>query len=234
VIRWLRKYRNFLWISTTLAMLLSIVGAGGYLFTMKDTSDAAAMVGSVKIPYSFYRRIADQNLEQYRKDKKDVSDETAREIRREVLQSLVTNEMSAQEAEAMGLKVSDEELAWSIQHDPSFQTDGAFNPMLYRQIVIQGFNATIEDYESRRRRELLASKFQSVLFNRVKLIPSELRDEYKASHNGSDKGFEKDKEKFTQALFRMRAMYTLQTALRKALGRIEVRSFMDEREGTPK
>lgn len=233
--KFLRKYGNAVLLTTLVAMILSIVGYGGYLFTMKDTSDAAAMVGATKISYSFYRQMADQNVEQYRqeasKNKKELSDDEAKQVRHDVLQRLVTDEMSAQEAEALGFKVTDEELAWSIQHDPQFQTDGQFNPGLYGQIVVQGFNTTIQDYEQKRRRELLAGKFQSLLFSTVKLVPSELKDEYKLSHKGSDKGFDKDKDKFASALYRIRAMYTLQSALRKALGRINVQSFVDEKEG---
>ena len=232
--KFLRKYGNAILLTTLVAMLLSIVGYGGYLFTVKDTSDAAAMVGSVKIPYSFYRQLADQNLERYRKEKKaEVTDADAKQIRQETLQGLVTNELCAQQAESLGLSVSDEELAFSIQHDPMFQTEGGgFNPQLYAQMVIQGFGTTIEDYETKRRRELLASKFKFLIFNRVKLIPAELPLEYKLSHKGSDKGFEKDKPEFSQALSRLRAIYTLQSALRKALGKIEVHSYIDEKEGS--
>lgn len=228
--RFLRRYKNVIWVSTTVAMLLSIVGVGGFYFTSRDYSDSVAVVGGIKIPYVYYRGLVDRTLERLRKSNKTVSDDLAKEVRREVFQNLVATDLCALEAEALGLRVSDEELSWDIRQDPMFQAGGAFNQGLYVQMVLQGFNATVEDYELQRRRELAARKYQAFVFNSVKLVPSEAREEFKRSHNGSDKGFDKEREDFARNLHRIRALSALQAALRKTAGLLEVRSFLDERE----
>ena len=51
------------------------VGLGGYLFTSRDTSQAVAQVGAVKIPYSRFVMRVNQWVETLRDQKQDVTDE---------------------------------------------------------------------------------------------------------------------------------------------------------------
>lgn len=230
MIRWLRRYRTIIWVSVTLAMLLTMVGYGGLYLTSKDFSDSVAVVGKDKIPYIYYRRLVDREIEYIRKNHKDVTDDLTKEVKLEVLQNLIATHICALEARTMGLEVSDEELASAIQQTPEFQSNGVFNQSLYIQTVLQGFNMTVEDYELDLRRQLSAAKYQRLVFGTVKLVPDEIVDEYKRSHDGSDKNFKKDQGKFTQSLQRIRSLAALQSALRHAANHLDVRSFLEERE----
>jgi hypothetical protein len=227
---WLRRYRNPIWIATTLALLLTIVGGGGYLFTSRDFSDSVAVVGGVKIPYIYYRRLVDRNLDAVRKEKKDVTDEMTKEVKQAVFTRLVTTQISAIEAKAMGMQVSDEEIALIIQHDPQFQSNGAFNQPLYLQTVIQEYNMSVEEFERQFRIEILAEKYRNLIANTVKFVPDEVLNEYKRTHSGSTKDFKKDSDKFAQKLHQVRMLSTLQADLGRAAIRLGFQNFLLDRE----
>lgn len=99
-------------------------------------------------------------------------------IPQQALNQLINEYAIAYEAEAFGLKVTEEELAQQIIRFPAFQEGGQFIGLdRYRQIL-QANNMTIRDFESAIRRDLLRRKFQQVLTDGVRATPAEVRQAF--------------------------------------------------------
>jgi peptidyl-prolyl cis-trans isomerase D len=99
-------------------------------------------------------------------------------IPQQALNQLINEYAIAYEAEAFGLKVTQEELAQQIIRFPAFQEGGQFIGLdRYRQIL-QANNMTIRDFESAIRRDLLRRKFQQVLTDGVRATPAEVRQAF--------------------------------------------------------
>ncbi|VAX04676.1 hypothetical protein MNBD_GAMMA20-2533 [hydrothermal vent metagenome] len=79
------------------------------------------------------------------------------QLRQRVINELVERELLLQNAEAMGYRVAEQNVAATIRSFESFQEEGVFSPELYRQqLRIQGQSPA--NYERRIKRALLASQ----------------------------------------------------------------------------
>jgi peptidyl-prolyl cis-trans isomerase D len=79
------------------------------------------------------------------------------------IDQLVEDELIVQAARAQGLDVSDQEIAESITHDPSFQDNGHFIGLERYQSLFKGAGASPEAYEDAVRRRLLGDKYRHLL-----------------------------------------------------------------------
>ncbi|HUG44683.1 MAG TPA: SurA N-terminal domain-containing protein, partial [Acidobacteriota bacterium] len=99
-------------------------------------------------------------------------------IPQQALNQLINEYAIAYEAEAFGLKVTEEELAQQIIRFPAFQEGGQFiGRDRYRQIL-QANNMSIRDFESAIRRDILRRKFQRVLTDGIRATPDEVRQAF--------------------------------------------------------
>lgn len=99
-------------------------------------------------------------------------------IPQQALNQLINEYAIAYEAEAFGLKVTEEELAQQIIRFPAFQEGGQFiGRDRYRQIL-QANNMSIRDFESAIRRDILRRKFQRVLTDGIRATPDEVRQSF--------------------------------------------------------
>lgn len=232
MLSWLRRYRRSIFIGTITIFLLGIfVGLGGYYFTGKDNSESVAVVGNSKIPYSIYQARVNQYLDSVRAGLKDkeLTDEMAREIRQGMLRDMIVDEILYQQAKALGLEVTEMELAFSIRNTPQFQRDGNFDQALYFQTIRRALRTTPEEYERQQRKSILGAKFKQLIFNSAKLAPSEIREEYVRENKG-DKDFDKKGLEFAQALQQRRALEIINFYLKQLSSQIEIRSFLEQRE----
>lgn len=231
MISWLRRYQRPFFVGTIAIFLIgTFVGLGGYFFTRSDVSEAVAVVGATKIPYMRYRIRVDQYLEALREGKQEVTEESARRIKDEMLREMIVDELLSQQAEAMGLKVTDLELKLSIENTPRFQRDGRFDQALYFQAVRYGLRTTPEDFERQQRKAMLSAKIKNLIFSSAKLMPSELRDEYLRLKKGSEKDYEKQKDSFAAELQQIRALDLINAFLRSVSQGMDIRNFLEQRE----
>lgn len=230
ILSYLRRHRSTLFIGMVAIFLIGIfVGLGGYMFTSRDMSEAVAVVGQTKIPYVRFSARINMYLDAMRQQGKDIPDAQLAEIKQAMLRDMIVDEVLYQEAEKMGIEVTDLELSSAIRSNRGFQRDGHFDPALYFQAVRQSLRMSPEDYEREQRKSMMAAKLKQLIFESSKLMPGELADEYRRA-KGSMKEFEKTGAAFGQELERMRALDMINFFLRQVSGQLDIRQFLRERE----
>ncbi|MCX5786909.1 MAG: SurA N-terminal domain-containing protein [Elusimicrobia bacterium] len=226
----LRRHRRSLFIGVVAIFLIGIfVGLGGYLFTSRDMSEAVAVVGSTKISYMRFQSRLNSYLDAARTQGKELSDAQTSEIKGAMLRDMIVDEILYQEAQKMGIEVTDLELNAAIRNNASFQSGGQFSQMQYFQAVRQSLRMTPEDYEREQRKAMMASKLKQQIFQCAKTLPAEVPDEYQRQ-KGSMKGFEKERAAFAQELERTRALDLINFYLRGVTAGMDIRQFLQERE----
>ena len=91
----------------------------------------------------------------------------AEQLDRIALESMLRRYILAQDAAALGLRVSDEEIRREICEAPVFQTDGRCDPELLKRFVVQtGFDSE-RSWTGELRRDLLVRKFTRLLTSPV-------------------------------------------------------------------
>lgn len=226
----LRRHKETLIIGVFFIFLAgTFVGLGGYYFTGADNTEAVAVVGGTKLPYMRYRTRLSQYLDAMRAQGQDISPEDEGRVKQELLREMIVDELLAQQAERMGLYVSDAELANAIQQTAPFQRDGRFDQELYFQAIRYTFKTTPEQFERTHRRSMLSAKLKALMFRMSKVLPGEVRDEYLRS-GGALKDWDKRKDEFEAQLRQHRALDTVNFFLRQLSTQVEIRSFLDVRE----
>lgn len=230
ILQYLRRHRKTLFVGMVAIFMIGIfVGLGGYLFTSRDMSEAVAVVGSTKIPYLRFNARVNHYVDALRQRGTDVPDAQLGEIKTAMLRDMIVDEVLCQEAEKMGVEVTDLELSAAIRSNPGFQREGQFDPYLYFQAVRQSLRMSPEDYERDQRKAMMAAKVKQLLFQSSKILPGELAEEYRRA-KGSMKGFEKESAGFGQEMEKMRALDTINFFLRQVSGQMDIRQFLRERE----
>lgn len=226
----LRRHKETFIIGVFIIFLVGIfVGLGGYFFTGADNTEAVAVVGGTKLPYIRYRTRLTQYMDVMRAQGNDLSPEDEGRVKQELLREMIVDELLAQQAERMGLYVSDAELANAIQQTTPFQRDGHFDQDLYFQAVRFTFKTTPEQFERTHRRSMLSAKLKALMFRMAKVLPGEVRDEYVRS-GGALKDWEKRQPEFESQLRQHRALDTVNFFLRQLSTQVEIRSFLEARE----
>ena len=84
----------------------------------------------------------------------------------------------AYKAKQLGLTISDDELAGSIQQLVAQQLGGKFDPAIYRQMVEQRFNWTVPQYEEYVRTTLMAARYDALAAQSLVVTDAEAKREY--------------------------------------------------------
>jgi len=120
-------------------------------------------------------------LESYKQVfKGEIPDGMSKMVVNTTLQQLINQRLLIDAAQKMGLRVSDEELAKTIENSKQFQKDGKFDRSAYRDYFLPTFQReTGLNYEDLLRNELLAKKIDDLLHSSVKVSPKEAQDAYR-------------------------------------------------------
>jgi parvulin-like peptidyl-prolyl isomerase len=214
MIRFLSRYRMPIFVGTLAVFLIgTFVGLGGYLFNRNDMGDVAAKVGEDKIPMQRYTIQVRNLIERAREGGQAIDPAFENRMSQEVLRDLIVESLFAQEAETMGLKVSDREIAEDIKE--TFTREGRFDQRLYFLAVQNQFGMSPEQYEGMRRRSLLAFKYRQIVQRSVKVTPDEVKAAF-SKENGGTKGFDgKKKEEYQARMQQQRALEVLNHVLRR-------------------
>ncbi len=147
---------------------------------------SAAIVNGKPISLNKYRRLYDVRVNSYRqfykqyKPDQPVPESTLQDLRNNILDELIREELFTQQATQLGLTVSDEELAQEII---SIHTkEGRFNKNEYLQNLNAQKKSEGEDYEAELRKSLLAQKFEDFIRKSVSVSDPEVEQEYRATH----------------------------------------------------
>jgi len=126
--------------------------------------------------YEAYNNVIEGYKQQFG-DNLDESMLKALNIKQQVVNTLIERELVFQEAQRLNIRVTDEELARSIQSISYFQKDGIFDNRFYVNVLRRN-RMTPEQFEASQRQSLLLSKLRELVIGSVKVDESEAREWY--------------------------------------------------------
>ncbi len=99
-------------------------------------------------------------------------------VRRQALDQLINEALLVQQAESLGFRVTDDELASAIRNIPAFQRAGVFDARLY-QNVLGRYRMSPEEFEMAQRRAMLSDKVRTLVTDTVQVSDDESLTWYK-------------------------------------------------------
>lgn len=172
--------RAFVWIRNI--AILAVLATFAFFFGQPHGSDPAARpvaeVNGEPIPrdvFEFFREQNEQTLRSY--GEQGIDSAQLRELLdQQTRQALVRRYVMAQEAESLGLGVSDVTLREDFQANPGFQTNGKFDrEIAERYIARTGLGP--REYAAQHRRDLLMRNFSRFVASPVRVSDAAARDE---------------------------------------------------------
>jgi hypothetical protein len=206
------------------------VGFGGYWFTDRDMQGVVARVGKEKITRETLMTRVDLYVQRLREQGTELDDAKLAQLKREMLNNMMVDELLTIKAKELGLVVTDEELARDIRATPAFVRAGQFDQDAYFQAVRATFRESPQEYERERRKSIETARLKSLFYRMVKITPDELREAYGAANKGSYKNFEKEKDAFAQRLQQQRALELVNHCLRQMQTQVEIQNLLDRVE----
>ena len=231
MISFLRRHQKSIF-AATLSVFFGgmFVGFGGYWFTNRDMQGVVARVGKSKITYQQLMTRVDLYAENLREKGTDLDDAKLAQLKREMLNNMMVDELLALKADELGLIVTDEELSRDIRATPAFVRNGQFDQDAYFQAVRATFKETPQEYERERRKAIKTTRLKSLFYRVAKVPPSELRWMYAQMNKGSDKGFDKDKDQFALRVQQQGALNLVNHCLRQMQTTVEIQNLLDSYE----
>jgi peptidyl-prolyl cis-trans isomerase D len=161
------------------AIVVVFVFWGVGSFTNKQ-ANRIAQVNGEPISAEAYRTAYNNMVEQYRQRfGGQLTDEMLEmlNIKRQVVDQLISQRVLLQEAERQDLRVTNEELSASIAEIPAFQRDGAFDTRLYRSLLSR-LRLSPEEFEINQRQQLMVQKVSDLVVASAFVGPEEVRQNY--------------------------------------------------------
>jgi len=125
--------------------------------------------------FEFFREQNQETFRQFSQQGVD-SDRLRKLIDDQTRSSLVRRYLMAQEAESLGLSVSDAALRDDFQSNPAFQTDGRYDPQIAERYV-NHTGLGLREYSAQHRRDMLLRNFSRFVSSPVRVSDGEVRDE---------------------------------------------------------
>lgn len=117
-------------------------------------------------------------VEQYRKYGSNLNEDMIRRLEQQALDGLIDQSLLRQEAARLNFRVSEEELAQSIQEMEVFQRDGRFDRRLYDRVLNLN-RLTPEEFEASQKDAMLVGKLRSFILNGIKVSDHEALEWFK-------------------------------------------------------
>jgi peptidyl-prolyl cis-trans isomerase D len=178
----LRK-RKRSWIITFLLGLIIIVFVafyGGSTYRDAGSQDVAQVNGEVISQREFgiqYQRMLERYREMF---KGSLTPEMLKSlnIKGNLLEELIRKRLLLQEARALGLSVSDDELAHMLSQVPEFHVGGRFNKERYVQLL-RANKMTPAEFEEEQRAQLTIQRLYGTVLDAVQVSEAEVRERYR-------------------------------------------------------
>lgn len=175
----MRSNRVWIWIRNTalILVILAFVAVFGLPQGGAPTG-AVAEVNGEQIRRDVFEFFRDQTANRNRDLlPADMDPAQARNlIDNQTMSSLIHRTILVQEAEALGLRVSDEELAQDLATNPSFVANGRFDPNLFERSWRRAGLESERVYMEELRRDLLIRKFQRIISSPVHVSDAQARE----------------------------------------------------------
>ena len=139
-----------------------------------------AKVNGQPIYYKEYSALLRQVIESYRSRFKDFNENWIKRLnlKQTVLDQLIERRLILQEAQKMGLKVSDTELWQRITSYRVFQRNGQFDPNQYKSVLAR-YHYTPVQFETSLREDMLISRLRHIVEGLAHVSEPELYETYK-------------------------------------------------------
>ncbi|MDD5132011.1 MAG: SurA N-terminal domain-containing protein [bacterium] len=171
-----KNTKPFLWFAVTIFILATFVGLGSYFFT--NTADVVAKVNGEKIKYEAFNAIFLQRLNNYRNMYNiDINEEMANNLKKMLLNEIISKKLILQQAKKMKVKVSNKELSDFIQKLPYFQKEGRFDQQQYLNIIKTQLRSTPAVFEKDVKESLIIQQIQEKVTAAATVTDQELADE---------------------------------------------------------
>ncbi len=158
------KYRNPILITTVLIFLISIgVLSAGVVADQYGMNAVVAKVGNTKIRYKSFVTAYEMSREKYLNEGKEMSEDEDKQLRQEIVQTLVMQEALNQAAKDLNIGTSKAEVAYIIKNTPLFAPNGEFNKNAYIYVVRNQFHVNPAEFEENLIKQLSVNKFRTVL-----------------------------------------------------------------------
>jgi len=181
VLKFIRRNAEAAWVKFMFVAIVIVFvfwGMGGIVGGEK--AEVAARVNADPIDPAEYYRAYDSLVRVYQNMYKDnFKPEVAKalDLKGRAMDQLIRGTLMRQEAQRIGLSVSEAELRDAIAAMPSFQRRGRFERDFYVQ-VLRANDLTPGDFEDAERQELLVSKVQDLIISGVHVSDAEVHDRY--------------------------------------------------------
>lgn len=106
-------------------------------------------------------------------------------LKKVALDNLIDSYLIMKEAKSMGIKVSKDEIAASIEAMPSFQKDGRFDFNLYNQLL-KGSRITPKEFEEGQKGELILKKARQAIKDKVIVSDEDALAQFKKENDRID------------------------------------------------
>jgi peptidyl-prolyl cis-trans isomerase D len=119
-------------------LLLIVFGAGMVMpnGNSRELATAAALVNGKPVAGERYSRQLQARLESERQTQGELTEGESLRIRREVMDSLIDEQLALEHAETLGQKISAEEFRQAVLNDPGFRNEkGGFDAARYNQLL---------------------------------------------------------------------------------------------------
>ncbi len=146
----------------------------------QQNQDVVAQVNGKEIPASEFAREYAGRIDMMRAQGSPITESLAKQLGfpKQILESMVSTELLAQEAKRRGIEPSDEELRGIIQRNPS----GQFDFDRYRE-VLRDQRRTEADYESELRKWLASQKLEDLVANTAMVSDDEVKAKFLKDFN---------------------------------------------------
>ena len=192
-------HKHMKWIMWAIVILVTVTFMFFGIYPSAVSGRTVAKVDGYVISADDLNRVYRNMEENYRQVMKDQLPENFTKIlRAQALRELVQNRLLVEEADRVGLRVTDEELQAYIMQVPAFVVQGVFNKGIYER-ALQNINMKPADFEENQREYLLRQKLERLVEDAVSVSDAELPAAYASKNPKAKPGdFEKNKETFKQ------------------------------------
>ena len=195
----IHKHMN--WIMWAIVVLITVTFLFFGIYPSDIGGRSVAKVGGDVITADEFNRVYQNLYDNYKQLLKDQFNESyAKSLKSQALQELVVGRLLVQEADRVGLRISDEELQAVIMKMPSFAREGKFDRKIYDRILDQ-INMKPAAFEASQREFMLRQKLEQLVKDGVVVTDAESAAAYKQKNPKAKPGeFEKNREVFKQTL----------------------------------
>ncbi len=191
--------KHMTWMMWVIVGLITVTFLFFGIYPSATSGRTVAKVDGYVITSDDLNRVYRNMYENYRQIVKDQPNENiAKILKSQALRELIENRLLIQEAERVGLHITDEELQAYIFRIPAFNRDGKFDKRSY-DFYLNRINSTPAVFESSQREYLLRQKLEQIVEDGVSVTDAELSAAYASKNSKAKPGeFEKDKTAFSQ------------------------------------